>query len=233
MENPKTLAIIPARGGSKGIPKKNIKNIAGRPLIAWTIDAAKKSKKINYTVVSTDDIEIKEVAEQYGGNVPFLRPPELAKDDSPTIEAVIHIIEHFRNNTSLHFDYIMLLEPTSPVRICGQLDQIIDLAYENHESDGVITLGNFHQSPFLARTVEEGYLKSFFDETLNSKRRQELPDLFFPYGVAYLVKVDAILQKKTFYTQKIIPFFIEKKQCVEIDDYFDFKLAENILMGLD
>ena len=120
-EGKKFLAVIPARGGSKGVPRKNIKMLAGKPLIAWTIDEAKKSKFIDTCIVSTEDEEIKKVAENCGGCVPFLRPAELAQDSTPGIEVILHAMEKFPD-----YDYIVLLQPTSPLRLVEDIDGAIE-----------------------------------------------------------------------------------------------------------
>jgi CMP-N-acetylneuraminic acid synthetase len=122
----KIIAIIPARGGSKGLPRKNIKLLLGKPLVAWTIEQAKNSKYVNKVVVSTEDKEIAEISRGYGAEVPFLRPKELARDDSPTIDAILHALNWFEESGE-YFDIVVLLEPTSPLRDVEDKDKCVEI----------------------------------------------------------------------------------------------------------
>ncbi len=225
------LALIPARGGSKGLPRKNIRPLLGKPLIAWTIEQAKASKYIDRVVVSTDDEEIAEIARKYGAEVPFMRPKELARDDSPTIDAILHALEFFSKRGE-NFDLLALLEPTSPLRKKGDIDRGIELLINSgNKATAVVSVGKVTlEHPAIMKVItEEGLLKNFWDVPENIYQRQQLPDVYFPYGVLYLSYVDALLKYHTFYQPKTLPLFIERWQNYEIDDYYDFLCIEAIM----
>jgi CMP-N-acetylneuraminic acid synthetase len=230
LKNKKVLAIIPARGGSKRLPGKNIKNLLGKPLIAWTIEQAKKSKYIDKLIVSTDDKEIAEISKKYGAEVPFLRPKELAKDDSPTADAVFHTLAWFKSKGD-QYDVLVLLEPTSPLRKNEDVDKAIELFFKNYDkADSLVSVGKIQlENPFLAKKIENGYVKPLIKTNECGFQKQQLVEAYFPYGVIYLSKVDAYRKHKTFYQQRTIPYFIERWQNYEIDDIYDFICVEAIL----
>ena len=223
----KILAIIPARGGSKGLPGKNIKSLCGKPLIGWSIEQAQASEYIDEIFVSTDSSEIVAVAESFGIKVPFLRPSELATDTSPSSAFVLHTIAYYRNKGQ-EFDYILLLEPTSPLRKKGDIDNCIALLEE--DSVGVVSLGEVHtEHPFIVKTIKDNKISPFIEGAKKITQRQELSKAYFPYGVAYLVKVSYFEEKKLFYSEKSKPYFIERWQNYEVDDIYDFLCIETIL----
>ncbi|KAB2946572.1 MAG: acylneuraminate cytidylyltransferase [Candidatus Methanoperedens nitroreducens] len=230
INNKKIIAIIPARGGSKGLPGKNIRSLAGKPLIAWTIDKAKKSKYIDKVIVSTEDNEIAEISRKYGAEVPVLRPEELAKDDSPTIDAIMHIINWFESKEE-YFDIIILLEPTSPLRKENDIDNAVELFIENIDHAGsLVSVGEVHmENPHITKKIENGYVKPLIEIGKNLYQRQQLPKVYFPYGVIYLALTIALKKNKTFYLERTIPYFIERWQNYEIDDIYDFICIEAIL----
>lgn len=225
--NKKILAIIPARGGSKGLPNKNIKPLCGKPLIGWSIEQAQASNYIDEIFVSTDSAEIASVAESFGMKVPFLRPAELATDTSPSSGFVLHTIDYYRSQGQ-EFDYILLLEPTSPLRKKKDIDNAISLLKEG--SIGVVSLGEVHtEHPFIVKVIEEGKVVPFVEVDKKLTRRQELSKVYFPYGVVYLVERRYFEDKKLFYSSKSTPYFIERWQNYEIDDIYDFLCIEAIL----
>jgi CMP-N-acetylneuraminic acid synthetase len=224
------LAIITARGGSKGLPKKNIRVLCGKPLIAWTIEHACNSAYVDRIVVSTDDEEIAEIARQHGAEVPFLRPKALARDGSPSIDAVLHAINWLEDRGD-HYDLILLLEPTSPLRKKTDLDDAVTLMLNNIDNaDALVSVGEVHQEhPYIIKKVEGGYVKPFINTGENVYQRQQLPAAYFPYGVVYLSKTDALKKHKTFYQERALPYFIERWQNYEIDDIYDFICIEAIM----
>ena len=229
-KNKSILAIIPARGGSKGLPRKNIKPLLGKPLIAWTIEQALNSKYIDKVIVSTEDEEIAEISKKYGAEVPFLRPKELAKDDTPTID----VIEHLIKTLNQKFDLILLLEPTSPIRKKTDLDNLISKFVDNYDIyDSLVTIGEIHlENPFISKKIAGNYIKPFIETNISITRRQDYPKVYFPYGVAYLAKTNILIQYKTFYGEKTGYFLIERYQCYEIDDIYDFIAVESIMKYL-
>lgn len=227
----KILGLIPARGGSKGLPKKNIKLLNGKPLIVWTIEQALNSKYLDKVVVSTDDTEIAEVSKKHGAEVPFLRPKELATDESPTIDTILHTVNWFEDKGEC-FDYLALLEPTSPLRKKSDIDNAIITLIDNISkaqslvSVGIVTL----EHPFYIKKIdEEGYLRAFLNFEKLTYRRQDLPIVYFPYGVIYLASINSLKKYKTFYQDKTLPFVIERWQNYEVDDLYDFICIESIL----
>lgn len=228
-DNKKILAIIPARGGSKGLPKKNIIELCGKPLIAWTIENALISRYIDQIVVSTENQEIAEISKQYGAQV-VERPQELARDDSPTIDAIVQVINWFEKRRE-YFDIIILLEPTSPLRKEKDIDNAIELFSENiDKADSLISVGEVHlENPHITKKIENGYLRPLIEIGKNVHQRQQLPKVFFPYGVIYLALTSALTEYKTFYQERTIPYFIERWQNYEIDDIYDFICIESIL----
>ncbi|MCX7870443.1 MAG: acylneuraminate cytidylyltransferase family protein [bacterium] len=223
----KILAIIPARGGSKGLPKKNIKLLLGKPLIVWSIEQALNSKYIDRVVVSTEDIEIAKIAKEAGADVPFLRPADLAKDETPTIDVVINVLENVEQN----YDVVILLEPTSPIRKKNDIDNFITKLIDNYNLyDSLISLGEVYlENPLVMKKIDGIYVKPFLEVSQRINRRQDYPKVFFPYGVAYISKVDVLLKQKDFLSDRTGYILIEKFQCYEIDDIFDFLAVENIL----
>lgn len=225
----KSLVIIPARGGSKGLVEKNIRPINGMPLIGWTIKSALQAFDKDDIFVSTDDQNIVNVAERFGLGVPFLRPSNLAQDNSPTIDCVLHAIEAFEE-IGKHYDSVVLLEPTSPLRKSSDLGNAMNLFEENwSDYDSMTSLGKIHlENPEIVKTIKDSKIVSLVS---NKKilRRQDYLDYYFPYGVIYAAKTSFILKNKIFYNDDSLPYFIERWQNFEIDDEIDFACVETIL----
>jgi CMP-N,N'-diacetyllegionaminic acid synthase len=223
------LAIIPARGGSKGLPKKNIRLLNGKPLIAWTIEQANNSRYLDTIYVSTDSEEIAIIARQYGAVIPFMRPAELARDNSPTADAIVHSILQFSHQEK-QFEYIVLLEPTSPLRKPTDIDNAIELIIDAPSADCLVSLGEIHmEHPLIVKRIQEnGFLTPYMPDTQRIHQRQQADRAYFPYGVVYISKVDAFLKNRTFYSEKTIPYLIDRWQNYEIDDEIDFLIVENL-----
>lgn len=226
----KILAIITARGGSKGLPGKNIRKLNGKPLIAWTIEQAKKSKLIDNIFISTDSKEIAEVCEIYGQCVTEFRPAYLATDNSSSMDVIAYTLEKLKSDGQV-YEYAMLLEPTSPLRKKGDLDDMIRLAVDNLDKDGVISLGKVHlEHPMIIKKIsEEGNIMPYTKEQSAAYQRQQHDEAFFPYGVGYLIKTAVFNQEHTIYTSNMLPYYIERWQNYEIDDIYDFKCIETIM----
>lgn len=225
------LAIIPARGGSKGLPGKNIKELCGKPLIAWSIEAGLKSKYVDEIVVSTDSAKIAEISKQYGANVPFLRPIELASDTATTFDAIRHTIDYYKHTLHREYDYIVLLEPTSPLREVDDIDNMIEKIISKQEDfDSIVSIGEVHEHPSIMKKIANiNYLVPFCESLVMTSRRQDNKVAYFPYGVAYIVKMKSLLSEETFYTQRNTFYKIKRYQCYEIDDIYDFLAIENIM----
>jgi len=229
-KNKKIIAIIPARGGSKGLPEKSIKPLCGKPLIGWSIEQAKDCKYIDEIFVTTDSEKIANTAKEFGVDVPFLRPSELAKDTSSSMDVVEHVLSHFENR-NIFFDYIVLLEPTSPLRKKKDLDNAIQMAIENETADGIISLGEVHmEHPMIVKKItEKGKIKPYIDNIKKISQRQQADKAYFPYGVIYMIRTDIFKKERAFYTDNVLPYYIERWQNYEVDDIYDFMAIEAIL----
>jgi CMP-N,N'-diacetyllegionaminic acid synthase len=216
------LGLIPARGGSKGIPRKNLKNLCGKPLIAWTIEAALKSSMLSRVVVSTDDEEIAQVSRYYSADVPFLRPGELSGDSSSGISPVFHAIEQLPD-----FDSILLLQPTSPLRTTADIDGIINFAIaENVES--VVSVCESPVHPYWVYKSENKLLKPFLEHEFIACR-QDLPQAFSLNGALYMAKITYLLENKSFVGSNTHFFTMPKSRSYDIDDHDDWTVVESIL----
>lgn len=226
----KVLAVITARGGSKGLPGKNIKSLNGMPLIAWTIKQVQDSKCIDKLAVSTDSREIAEVCEKYGAKIPELRPDYLATDEASSMDVLEYVLDKEEKYGNA-YDYIILLEPTSPLRKKSDLDNIIKLAVDNPEKDGVVSVGRVQlEHPMIVKKISEtGVVVPYITEMKEAYQRQQHDEALFPYGVGYLIKTSIFRKEHKIYTSNILPYYIERWQNYEIDDIYDFKCIETIM----
>ena len=217
----KNIALITARGGSKGIPRKNILPFAGKPLIHWTIEAAKKSKYIDLIFVSTDDQEIAEVSRKAGAFVPFLRPSYLANDSSPSIDTVIHTLNEFNN-----FDYIFLLQPTSPLRTNLDLDKSMELLIKSN-SESLVSLSESQKHPALNFYINEDdkRIKQITNIPVPSQR-QETQVSYTLNGAIYLSSTSSVMAKKTFLRESTIGYIMPIERSVDIDTQLDWEWGE-------
>lgn len=224
IEDKKILAIIPARGGSKGIPRKNIKELAGKPLIAWTIEEAKKSKYIDRLILSSEDEEIIEVAKKWGCEVPFKRPLELAQDDTPGVEPVIHAV----NTLKEKYDYVCLLQPTSPLRKAEHIDGCIEKCINNN-AESCVSVTEVDKHPYWFYEIgEDDKLVSLFPDK-NIIRRQDLPKVYALNGAVYIAKTKYIISYKSFISNATIPFIMGKSHSIDIDEKIDFQITHYLL----
>ena len=224
------LAVVPARAGSKGLPGKNIKDLCGKPLIAWTIETALKSVHIDEVVVSTDSKDIAEIALQFGASVPFLRPYQLATDEATSFVVVEHCLDFYHAKRAIEFDYVVLLEPTSPLRRETDIDQVLEKLEKNAARfDSIITVGLSKEHPSITKRMVDEELTNFIDGVPMVNRRQDYPPAFFPFGVAYASKVAQLRLEKTFYTKRTTGFLIGREQQFEIDDVLDFICIEAMI----
>ncbi|WP_424355974.1 cytidylyltransferase domain-containing protein [Methanobacterium sp. MBAC-LM] len=223
------LAIIPARGGSKGVPRKNIKKIAGKPLIAHTIESAVKSKYINKVIVSTEDQEIANISKEYGAEV-IERPEKLALDDSSTIDAVFHSINHLKMENYTP-DVVVLLQPTSPLRTVQDIDGSIEF-FCKKDCESVISICEFEHPPYWSLKIENSYLKPAFGDKYFKMRRQDLPTSYLPNGAIFISNPQNLASYESFYCKKTLPYLMSLENSVDIDTELDFKIAETILKEL-
>ena len=220
------LGLIPARGGSKGLPKKNIRPLLGKPLIAWTIEQAKASKYVDRVVVSTDDKEIAEVARQYGAEVPFMRPKELARDDTPGVDVVFHAMNWFIKNENKQYDLIMLLQPTSPLRAAEDIDKAIELLFFK-KAKAIVSVCEVDHHPLWTNTLpEDGNMKAFLRPEILNKRRQDLPVFYRLNGAIYLARLDYLRKCNGFFGPETYAYVMPRERSIDVDTNFDLKLVE-------
>ena len=229
-ESKKIIALIPARGGSKGLPRKNIKPLLGKPLIAWTIEQALASKYLDKILVSTDDSEIAKISKNYGAEVPFMRPKELAEDNAKGIDVVLHTIDWLEENDQRkQYDLLMLLQPTSPLRKSEDIDNAIELLFLK-EAKAIVSVCEVDHHPLWANTLpENGCMKNFIRKEIMNKNRQELPVYYRLNGAIYLAYCNYIKKCRSFIGKKTFAYIMPKSRSVDIDDEIDFKLVEILI----
>jgi len=236
------LALIPARGGSKGIPRKNIRDFAGYPLVAWSIVAGLKSELVTRVIVSTDDEEIAAVAREYGAETPFLRPVEFAQDNTTDLPVFEHALAWLRENESYVPDVVVQLRPTSPIRPRGLVDDAIRTLLAHDETDcvrGVVTAGQNPHKMWRLPAGEHGPMQNLLDvkgiaEPYNAPR-QSLPPVYWQTGHVDAIRTSSILQKKSLTGDVIYPIIIDSRYTVDIDNLQDWAHYEHLVMtgGLD
>lgn len=223
----KILAIIPARGGSKGVPNKNIKELLGKPLIAYTIEQARNSHYIDRTIVSTDSPAISDIAISYGAEVPFMRPEELATDQSGTIDVLVHAIDWLEKNENYRFDILVLLHATTPLREPEDIDHSIELLVEEG-AENVFTVTEAHRNPYF-NMVEIKNDKVSLVKKGNYTTRQRAPEVFDMNSSIYVWWKDIFKKKKSIFLENSRIYIMPRTRSVDIDNYFDFKIAEMLL----
>ena len=218
------LAIIPARGGSKGLPGKNIKDLNGKPLIVYTIEAALKSKKITKIIISTDDKEIADICKEYV-DIPFMRPKELAQDNSLIVDTYIYTVDKVNEIFNTNYDSVIALLPTCPFRTAQDIDNAVDI-FNEKKADSVIS---FYEAPHPVqwyRTIDkDGVLRAIMPEGDRLANRQEEEKSYLPNGAIYVFKMDMLRENK-YYTDKTYPYIMPAEKSIDIDNMFDFEMAE-------
>lgn len=219
----KIIAIIPARSGSKGLKNKNIKQLNGKPLMAYSIEAALKSQCFDRIVVSTDSEDYAKIAIEYGAEVPFLRPEHLADDETTINNVIIDLLAKFKNINE-EFDCLMLLQPTSPLRSSDDIKKAIKLMKEK-DANAVISICEVEHSPLYTGQVPEDLCIDGFIKKGISTRRQELPNYYRINGAIYLMKTDYLLKYGDYYKEKCYAYLMAKERSIDIDNEFDFILT--------
>lgn len=225
MYNNKTfLAIIPARGGSKRLPRKNILDLQGKPLIAWSIKAAINSRYIDKVIVTSDDEEILQIAKQYGSDI-IKRPNELSSDTATSFDAIRHTIENVE-----HFDYIVLLQPTSPLRTSQHIDEAIEQLHDKN-ADAIISVCEMDHSPLWSNTLPKSDdMSHFLRDEVKNKRSQDLEQYYRLNGAIYISNTEKLLKEKSFMLKEnIYAYKMDKRYSIDIDEEIDFKIAEVLI----
>lgn len=223
-KNKKILAVVTARAGSKRLSNKNILDLAGKPLIAWTIKAAQKSEYIDKLIVSTDSEKIAEISKQYGAEVPFLRPNRLSNDTADSFSVLEHSIAFFKNQ----FDYILLLQPTSPLRTTNDINTAIEML--NTSIKGVVSVCETEHSPLWSNTLPDDLsMKDFIRPEIKNKRSQDLPNYYRLNGAIYVSEIDYFYKSGGFIGNKTKACIMKQEHSIDIDGEFDFKFCEALL----
>lgn len=226
-KNKRIFALIPARGGSKGISKKNIREVKGRPLIDYTISEALKSNYLDYTMVSTDTNEIAEIALEYGAEVPFLRDEFLASDEAKTIDVMVDAVRKL-GELEGSFDYVVLLQPTQPLRTAEHIDRSIEEIIDK-ELDSLVGVNEAEDHPILMRTINENNeLENLLDRN-STVRRQNFERYYKVNGALYINKLDETFNSSTSLNDNKHPFIMDKKYDLDIDEPKDLNLFEWLL----
>ncbi|MGE3591195.1 MAG: NTP transferase domain-containing protein [Arcobacter sp.] len=215
------LAVIPARGGSKRLPRKNVLDLCGKPLIVWSIEAGLKSNYIDKVVVSSDDEEILNISKEYGAET-IKRPNEFASDTATTFDAIKHTIDNLEI-----YDYVVLLQPTSPLRDDKHIDEAVKLL-QTKNADAVVSVCEMDHSPLWSNTLpEDGSLANFRHEKAKGKRSQDLEKYYRVNGAIYICKTEKLLEEKGFFLKdNIFAYVMDRESSVDIDEDIDFKIAK-------
>jgi CMP-N-acetylneuraminic acid synthetase len=228
IDGKRVLAVIPARGGSKGVPRKNVRELAGKPLVCWTIDAARYSKYIDRLIISSDDEEIIGVAKAAGCDVPFTRPAELATDTASGVDVLCHAIEH----AGAEYEYVVLLQPTSPLRQTSDIDDAIKMCAERSLAS-VVSVVEASKSPFwMFQMEDDGALSPFVENT--STNRQELPKVYALNGAIYVLSIAPFLKNRKILNENMVGYVMPAERSFDIDSEMDFLICEfikNSLLG--
>lgn len=226
---PLVLGLVPARGGSESVPGKNLVEVGGRPLIAWTIEAANRAASIDRVVVTTDSEEIAAEARRCGAEAPFLRPEELARADTPGIEAVLHAVRWLEKQEGYRPDWVMLLQPTSPLREPEDIDGAVRLALEKR-ADAVVGVCDVTHHPYWAKAVaEDGRLVEFLTLDREYARRQDLPAVYGINGAIYAARRQVLLDRESFYTDRTWPWVMPPDRSLDVNIAWDVRVADLVL----
>ncbi len=223
----KILAIIPARAGSTRISQKNTKVFAGKPLVSWTIEAAKRSKYIDRIIISTNDDLVIKIAKEYKINVSFKRPENLSGNNAASEKVVMHTIKKIEEKENHKYDYCILLQSTSPLRTTDQIDEALEKIVNNKKAKSLVSVGTFEKSPYWIKKISSsGFLQNFIKEK-DCERKAKNNKLYMPNGAIYIAPVEIIKKEMNFYTDKTIYYIMDEISSIDIDTEFDFKLAEH------
>lgn len=220
------IAIIPARGGSKRLPDKNMRILAGKPLIGWTIESAIESGVFSRVVVSTDSWEIAVMAAQFGAEVPFMRPEELASDDTPSIEVLIHAANSLMAGKETPWTHLACLQPTSPLRTAENIREAVHLL-EEKQADAIISVCKSEHSPLWSNTLPDSLsLDGFIPEHVQKTPSQQLPEYYRLNGALYFCRIPRMIEERTLFLKTgTYAYIMSRRDSIDIDDQVDFDLA--------
>lgn len=227
IEKKRVIAVIPARGGSKGIKDKNIRSLGGLPLIAHVIKAALGSRYLDRVVVTTDSAQIATVAKQQGADVPFLRPAALAQDTSKTVDAVAHTLDTLQMKGN-NYDIVVLLQPTQPFTQTEHIDKALEAFIGDKSFSGMVGVCEVKEHPILMRTLENGRLNNLLKMS-STVRRQDMPAVYKVNGCIYINARDDYHQSALSLNDNPIPFIMDRRFCIDIDEESDLNFAQYLL----
>jgi CMP-N-acetylneuraminic acid synthetase len=229
MNAPRIIAIVPARGGSKGVPRKNVRPLAGKPLIAWTIAAAKHAATIGRIIVSTDDAEIAAVAKEHGADIPFMRPPELAQDTTPDLPVLQHVLQRLQADGDLP-DVVVWLRPTVPLRTTADIDGAVAML-KITSADSVRSVSTAKAHPYWMKTVTDGLLHSFVSgkDDRTHPNRQSLPPVYMLNGAVDVMRARIVLEQNDLWGSRVGAYVMPPERSIDIDTLADFAAAEALL----
>lgn len=223
----KNLAVILARSGSKGLKDKNIKELNGKPMMAYTIEAAVASGKYDTVHVSTDSEQYAEIARDYGADVPFLRSEDLAEDHASSWDVLRAVIKEYEKREKI-FDTVTLLQPTSPLREADDINAAFDL-FEEKQADSVVSVCEVDYSPLLCNVLDDSLSMDGFIDMSKVGRRQELSTYYRINGAIYIQKTQLLMEGASVYGEKSYAYIMDKRKSIDIDDAYDFMIAESLM----
>ncbi len=226
----KTLGVITARSGSKGIKDKNIRNLNGKPLLAYTIENALNSIYVDEVMVSTDSENYADISRKFGANVPFLRSEKNSTDTAKSIDVLLEVLDEYKK-MGQEFDNVVLLQPTSPLRTCKNLNEAFQLFYTKN-ADSVVSICECEYNPKLSNTLPADLNLFRFIKNENLKRRQDLEKFYRVNGAIYISKVNILREKQSFYGKLSYAFIMEQKESIDIDSELDFEYVEFLMSRL-
>lgn len=231
MSAPAALGLVVARGGSKGLPGKNLVPLCGKPLIVYTIEAARAARALHRTILSSDDPAIIRVARAASCEAPFVRPAELAADRSSTVDVALHALDWLERHEGWRADLLVLLPATAPLRRAEHIDGAVARLLEDGMADAVVAVTEADYPPYWMLSIADGRLRWIFPEGARADHRQELPQAYRPNGSIYAIRVEALRAERTFYPARTAPYVMAREQSVNIDAPLDVRLAETLMRG--
>ena len=229
MTSPRVLGLVVARGGSKGLPRKNVLPLGSRPLIAWTVDAARGARALSRVIVSSEDAEILARAREAGGETPFVRPAAFATDTASSLEVALHALDWLAEHEGWHPDVLVLLPATAPLRRAHHIDAAVATLLADAALEAVVAVTEADYPPYWMLTAKNGRLAWLFPEGGRVDRRQDLPIALRPNGSIYAVRAGALREQRTFYPRVTAPYMMPREESVNVDTALDLTLAELLL----
>lgn len=227
--NPRILGLITARGGSKGLPRKNVLPLAGKPLVAWTIEAALASGVLDRVLMSTEDQEIASISREWGTEVPFMRPAELAQDNSDQNLTVFHALDWLAEQESYRPTHVLLLQPTSPLRTAQDICEAVHIAVDRH-APAVISVFETNHHPYLIKQItDDKLLVDFLTPPSHYIRRQDLTQAYAYNGAIFLSRTELLRCERPFEPAGSVPYIMPPERSVEVDTAWDLKLVDSII----